>query len=125
MKYEIEIPDGVIPDGWEPVEYRKVLDGELFINPVGSRCEHRNMLTPFGPRLILRKKYAPEAWLKEAGFRFVVRDCDWFAMTEKPERTAIGWVNGPNGKSFCLKNLNFTPPDLGPDVADKDTLIEL
>lgn len=54
MKYEIEIPDGVIPEGYEPVAFRVPKEGEeavtwcgeVFTSNGGGRME---------PRLIIRK----------------------------------------------------------------------
>lgn len=122
------IPIDGVPEGWEPVAFRDVCAGEWFFNPIGKVVEFREMLTPVGPRLILRKKYTPPAWLKEAGFKAIWRDegSKWYASVEIPI-----WSNGCGGyyrteSVRCrLTPLNFTPPELPEGTADKDTLIEL
>lgn len=121
------IPIEGVPEGWEPVAVRTPNHGEHYIDEMGNWRQWLDGIFPFGPRLILRKKYTPPAWLKEAGFRCVVRRFGkWCALTGKPEFSQVescwqgdglGWHN--------LTNLNFTPPELPPGTADKDTLIEL
>jgi hypothetical protein len=54
-KYEIEIPDGVVPDGYEPVSVCTASIGQSFIEYLGDVCVASiDYLTT--PRLIVRKK---------------------------------------------------------------------
>lgn len=114
-----------VPKGWEPVAFRKPVTGEWFISDGGGELECNLKEWPFGPRLILRKKYTPEPWLKEAGFKWVARNCSqWFASINAPSRRFERWW-WDDGRVISLNHLNFTPPDLPEDAADKNTLIEL
>lgn len=56
-KYEIEIPDGVIPDGYEPCEFRNPLCGEMFVSTDGAHIQAGYDWRGKQPRMILRKKW--------------------------------------------------------------------
>lgn len=60
-KYELEIPDNVIPKGYFPVAFRPPRDGEFWLSPlhgklwnkVGCMCKNTSVLilTPEHPQL--------------------------------------------------------------------------
>jgi len=113
QKIEIEVD---VPDGWEVTgEYRKPLDHEPYISKEGWLAE-RNIGVD-GPRIILRKKYVPPAWLKPGTWLFF-NGVDWFATNVKPESsgTLYQGVQGPCVCSRLAKELfpDFVPPPTNP-----------
>lgn len=117
-----------IPEGWEPVQFRRPVAGDHYVDDMGIFRRWLDGVFRFGPRLILRKKYTPEPWLKEAGFKAIWRDegKKWYASVEIPI-WSNGWVGNYRTESICcrLNTLNFTPPELPEGAQDEDTLIEL
>ena len=61
MKYEIEIPDGVIPEGYEPVAFRRPCNGNKMLSSDGELIESNGLLRE--PRLILLRKWQWPEWL--------------------------------------------------------------
>ena len=63
----LEIPPGLIPEGWEPIGFREPRPYEPFITDAGVLFEtgfSSSVLAP-GPRLILKQKRVPkvgEVW---------------------------------------------------------------
>ena len=62
MKYEIEIPDGVIPDSHEPFAFRDPLREEAFVTDDGKLGVVKSDWSV--PRLILRRKWTWPEWLE-------------------------------------------------------------
>lgn len=102
MKYEIETPDGVVPEGYEPVAFRVPCDREEYI------ASHGNIVTSSGglgePRLILRQKwqwpkewafdklsYSHEysSWVATSGSITTRIDWDMFEFELPPDKTLI------------------------------------
>lgn len=80
MKYEIEIPDGVIPEGYEPVAFQAPIVGEIFITSDGKHVELRCELVD--PRLIIRKTWQWPEWLDADYIQWDGLELVWCAMKD-------------------------------------------
>lgn len=63
MKHEIDIP--VLPEGWEPVEFRCPKDGESYVGYDGKVIISLSTNDLHGPRLIVKKKQPRRIVLEE------------------------------------------------------------
>jgi hypothetical protein len=120
------VPIDGVPEGWEPAVVRTGKAGETVIGVLGEAFVLVG--DTVRPCVILRKKYVPQSWLKEAGFKAIWRDegVGWYASEQVPEwRDSAGGYFFTEAECCCLKGLNFTPPDFPPEMTDEETLIEL
>jgi len=117
VKYEIEIPEGTIPAGYEPVEFRVPKGGETVITYRGGQITHDNNFSPNGPRMILRKKWEWPEWLAS---KWICRDeKDWWASADQPEWDGEEWM-ASDYESLCMIDLKFLPDvPPGPDAIFK------
>ena len=90
-KYEIEIPDGVLPEGAVPVAYRKPNPGETGFNPNGF-MEVYNTASSVN-RLILRRDRIPIDWQPPSW----LKDC-WLATDYFSDGRRITYIYGRKPK---------------------------
>ncbi len=107
-KYEIEIPDGVLPEGTVPVAYRKPEKGEPYVNPFHSQQVSANGggdMSKVEPRLIVAKRPEPKfkvgdkvRFRHETGGKYVtIRTADTY---EGKSRYRLTYANGSQGTCY-------------------------
>lgn len=99
MKYEIEIPDGVIPEDYEPVSFRPAESSDTAIDDKGHA--HSDCAWNSSPRLILRKRWQWPEWLDAEELRWGGNY--WIARMTGPDGIPIMW-------SIMWEVINYPQP---------------
>ena len=120
MTNTITVADGIVPEGWEGKEFRKVRnDDEAWLSSVTGTLITRSTpdSMPSGPRLILRRKYDIEA--TKALLRTVYKEGTSFAINSqgtpfsfhgKAMRGTTGWVPETGGTFAHALHLSIEWP---------------
>lgn len=108
-----------VQDGYEAIDFRVPVIGEMFIAACGSiMTSSQTGICPDLPRIILRRVTPWPSWLKAAAY---AKDDTgiWWAYAAVPKRGSDGW-NGSGDHIVRLRECFFDIPD--PDVPWQDSL---
>lgn len=117
MKVEVEIEDGVVPEGQEIVRIGCPEKGERHVMSKGQ-CIIAGFDTTV-PFIIVRDKWTPGSVSLKLGWVAMDSGESWWWHREKPELECGEWFSD---EFIPLKNINWTPP---PCTGPEDSLREI
>lgn len=102
----IPIDSEIVPDGYEPVRFGLPNIGDHYL----ANGDIAVATVSISPRLIVRQKWQPPAWLKP-GWIAMDGDGCWMWFESKPSLKGVDWY--PNQGEFCAIGfpcVEWTPP---------------
>ena len=109
MRCEIEVDLGEAANEWEPVAFRVPTESDDWINQFGEILSGGDGHSTRSPRLIVRRKWTPQPWLKP-GWIAQEQNGEWFWHSDEPKIVDGEWHNDVAFLRLLQDALDFTPP---------------
>ena len=109
MRCEIDVELGELAGEWEPVAFRVPTESDDWINPSGKIIGGIDGYGSQWPRLIVRRKWTPPAWLKP-GWIAMAATGEWWWHADEPQIVDGGWCNEVACVHLLQDAFDFTPP---------------